>query len=275
MNASIVCSLLAQKVSQSVTSINFNHPTPSIREQELANHLAEMLNSIINCHSFSVETETSLDHISNEITEDDSDDSELDSDFNDTGNDENGVLLQKFSLVYMKRVIQYYDEKDPLTGKRRRSWKSVQRRFRRVRDSTYLSRFRSYMQKEGTKCEKMENINNYVYNKFEQARELFLPVHDLDLRRWALKKAEQESLHEFVASGKWLFNFKIQYNICSRKVTKVSDMCLLFTKQILLFLRVDCKTCLVIRSFLFLYLSKSAYYVKNVDYSSINGRTIR
>ncbi len=92
-----------------------------------------MLNSIIDSHSFSVETEASLDHVSNEIAEDDvneydeSDDSESDSDFNDTGDD--GALLQKFSLDYMKQVIEYYDEKDPLTGKRCRSWKSVKHRF--------------------------------------------------------------------------------------------------------------------------------------------------
>ncbi|CAF4656812.1 unnamed protein product, partial [Rotaria sp. Silwood2] len=226
INASVVSSLLSEKFSQSPASINANLPTPSIREQEIANHLAEVLNSIIDCHSFSVETETSLDHISNELTEDDvdeyaeSDDSELDPDFNDTGNDEGGVLLQKFSLDYMKQVIEYYDERNPLTGKRRRSWKSVKRRFRRVTDFSYLSRFRSYIEKGGTQKQKLENINNYVYNKFEQARELFLPVHDLDLRRWALKKAEQESLHDFIASEKWLFNFKIQYSICSRKVTK-------------------------------------------------------
>ncbi|CAF3411410.1 unnamed protein product [Rotaria sp. Silwood2] len=227
INASIVFSLLSEKFSQSEASIKVNFRAPFIREQEIANHLAELLHSIINSHTFTVESESTLDYISNELSEDDvdqyvaSDDSELDPDFNDTGDDEGGVLLQNFSLDYMKKVVEYYDEKDPLTEKRRRSWKNVKHRFQRVRDLSYISRFRAYIEKGGTRMQKLENVNNYVYHKFEQARQSYLPVHDLDLRRWGLEKAKQELLHDFVASEKWLFNFKIQHNICSRKVTKV------------------------------------------------------
>ena len=59
---------------------------------------------------------------------------------------------------------------------------------------------------------------------FERARENALPVHDIDLRRWALKKAMDESLHNFVASSYWLYLFKTKHNIISRKVTKVRDL---------------------------------------------------
>lgn len=241
INASIVCSLLSEKFSQSTASIKVDLRAPSVREQDVANHLAELLNSIISCHEFTVESETSLDYISDDLTEDDidqyvvSDDCESDPDFNDTGDDENGVLLQKFSLDYMKKVIEYYDEKNPLTGKRRRSWKGVKRRFKRVTYSTYISRFRAYIEKGGTRTQKWENVNNYVYHKFEQARESYLPVHDLDLRRWGLEKAKQELFHDFIASEKWLFNFKTQHNICSRKVTKVSNLSPLFTIECSLF----------------------------------------
>ncbi|CAF4297484.1 unnamed protein product [Rotaria sp. Silwood2] len=223
INASVVSSLLSKKFAQSATSINKNVLIPSIREQEVANHLAELLNSIIDSHSFLIETETSLDHVLNEIEQDDAnepDDSGLDSNFNETGDDDDSAFLQKFSLDYMKQVIEYYDEKDPLTGQRRRSSKSVKHRFRRVKHSIYLSRFRSYIEKGGTQQQKMEILNNYVYHKFEHAWELFLPVHDLDLRRWALNKAQEELINDFVASEKWLLNFKIKYTIGSRKVTK-------------------------------------------------------
>ncbi|CAF2900915.1 unnamed protein product [Rotaria sp. Silwood2] len=175
INASIVFSLLSEKFSQSEASIKVNFRAPFIREQEIANHLAELLHSIINSHTFTVESESTLDYISNELSEDDvdqyvaSDDSELDPDFNDTGDDEGGVLLQNFSLDYMKKVVEYYDEKDPLTEKRRRSWKNVKHRFQRVRDLSYISRFRAYIEKGGTRMQKLENVNNYVYHKFEQA----------------------------------------------------------------------------------------------------------
>ncbi|CAF4147606.1 unnamed protein product [Rotaria sp. Silwood2] len=124
INASVESSLLSKKFAQSATSINENVLIPSIREQEVANHLAELLNPIIDSHSFLIETETSLDHVLNEIEQDDaneSDDSGSDSVFNETGDDDDSAFLQKFSLDYMKQVIEYYDEKDPLTGQRRRS----------------------------------------------------------------------------------------------------------------------------------------------------------
>ncbi|CAF1477998.1 unnamed protein product, partial [Rotaria sordida] len=83
--------------------------SPSAREEEVINHLAELLNTIINCHEFTVESEISLDYISDDLTEDEidqyvvSEDSELDPDFNDMDNDDSDGLLQKFSLDYMKK----------------------------------------------------------------------------------------------------------------------------------------------------------------------------
>ena len=58
----------------------------------------------------------------------------------------------------------------------------------------------------------------------ERAREKALPVHQIDLRRWALNKAMDESLHNFVASSHWLFAFKHKHHINSRKITKVRDV---------------------------------------------------
>ena len=56
---------------------------------------------------------------------------------------------------------------------------------------------------------------------FERARQKALPVYDSDLRRWALKQAMDESLHNFVASKHWLYTFKHKHNVVSRKITKV------------------------------------------------------
>jgi hypothetical protein len=148
--------------------------SPSPLEQEVANHLAELLQSFVDCNSFSVENDTSLDHVSNIITEDvddyskSSDTSGSDPEFIDIDNETEDTFLQKFSLEYMKQLMEYYNEMDSVTGKRRRSFKSVKHRFRRVTDPTYLSCFRSYIEKVGTKIQTLENINNYVYHKFEK-----------------------------------------------------------------------------------------------------------
>ncbi|CAF1504101.1 unnamed protein product, partial [Rotaria sordida] len=204
INASVVCSLLTEKFSQSTGSRKISLQSPSAREEEVTNHLAELLNTIINCHEFTVESEISLDYISDDLTEDEidqyavSEDSELDPDFNDTDNDDSDDLLQKFSLDYMKKVIEYYDERNPLTGKRRRSWKGVKRRFKRVTHSSYISRFRAYIEKGGTRTQKWENINNYVYHKFEQARESNLPV--ITTKQVTSKEEVQHSADEFVST---------------------------------------------------------------------------
>jgi hypothetical protein len=67
----------------------------------------------------------------------------------------------------------------------------VKRRFKRITHALYISRFRAYIEKGETATQKWESNNNYVYHKFEQARESYLPVHNLDLRRWGLENAKQ------------------------------------------------------------------------------------
>ncbi len=74
--------------------------------------------------------------------------------FTDIDDDGKDAFLQKFSLmiIYMKQVIEYFDERDSMTGKRRRSFKSVKHRFRRVTDSRYLLGFVCLLKKEEQNC---------------------------------------------------------------------------------------------------------------------------
>ena len=46
-------------------------------------------------------------------------------------------------------------------------------------------------------------------------------MHDADLQRWPMTKAQQQSMFEFVASNHWVHNFKYKHRIVSRKVSKV------------------------------------------------------
>ncbi|CAF1460214.1 unnamed protein product, partial [Rotaria sordida] len=71
----------------------------------------------------------------------------------------------------------------------------------------------------GTKKQKMDDVNIYVYDQFEHARHNFLSVHDIDLRRWGLKKARELHLKDFQASEGWLWNFKYRHGISSRRIT--------------------------------------------------------
>lgn len=49
-----------------------------------------------------------------------------------------------------------------------------------------------------------------------------MPIHDLDIKRWALKARDNCNLsrHLFTASSKWVHNFKIRHRIVSRKINK-------------------------------------------------------
>ncbi|CAF4813005.1 unnamed protein product, partial [Rotaria sp. Silwood2] len=58
-------------------------------------------------------------------------DDSRDAEYNDERKNEN-IARHQFSLEYMKNVMQFYDEKDPKTGKRKHSFAGVQRRCKKV-----------------------------------------------------------------------------------------------------------------------------------------------
>jgi len=97
----------------------------------------------------------------------------------------------------------------------------VKHNFYRIPHQKYIARFRRCIERHGTKKQKIDQVDDDVFDMFERARGNGLPVHDVDLRRWALKKAMDESLNDFTTSHHWLLTFKYKHNIISRKVTKV------------------------------------------------------
>ena len=194
------------------------------RDEEVAKQLFDNLISIINGTHFYVENETSLDHT---FGFDDDESDEIDTDSNEPSHnhqyvhdDKENTLFQSFRLEYMREVVGYFDEKDPKTSKRKRKWNTVQHRFKAVQCRAYISRFRHYLAMNGGKTQKLDTIDALVYDCFEKARQKRLSVRGIDLTRWALRKAQEISLNDFVASEHWLRGFKYNHKICSRKITK-------------------------------------------------------
>lgn len=229
-----VVKILADRASNLLPSLSSTGwtvtSTITRRESEVADVLFDVLESIINSSSYNLEIETTLDHGSDEDeiideteNEDDEVDDLLDPDYlgEDEDEDEESTLHKKFSLEYMSRAVNFYDEVNPKTGQRKRRWSTVKHQFKGIPHQSYIARFRHYLEKHGTKKQKIDKIDDYVFDLFERARDKALPVHDLDLRRWAMKQAMNESLHDFAASVHWLYTFKHKHNIISRKVTKV------------------------------------------------------
>ena len=184
----------------------------------------DALKSILTSSSYDHEYATTLDYSTPDTEidgcEEDPDEPITDQDYEEE--DSETPVYESFSFGYMKRAIEFYDDIDQKTGKRKHSWKNVKHQFRRIPYQYYLARFRTYIEESGTKKQKIDSVEDFVYDKFERARELLRPVHDIDLKRWAQQQARSTFFHEFVASDTWILAFKHKYNICSRKVTKIS-----------------------------------------------------
>ena len=120
------------------------HSSGSLREQQLVNHLYQILDNVITRSSYEVEDETTLDygdpfddahedeHCSIEVDEENDPTFCVTEGENDFGDD---ALLQKFSLEYMTNVIDFFDEIDETTGNREHTWKSVQHRSTLIKKS--------------------------------------------------------------------------------------------------------------------------------------------
>ncbi len=79
-----------------------------------------------------------------------------------------------------------------------------------------------YVKNGGKRRQKLKNVSERLYEKFQNARKNLLPVHDIDLKRWALEIAKEENLNsnQFKASDSWIAIFKRKHRISARKITK-------------------------------------------------------
>ncbi|CAF3472540.1 unnamed protein product [Rotaria sp. Silwood1] len=197
-------------------------------ELKISKSVAEIINTLVSSDQFNYEDEITLDLINElpdyydeiNVIETNDDGNDADDEWDDKENLKEHYIPNTYSIEFMKEVVDFADAKDS-SGKRRRSWKTVKHRYRSLPDQNYISRFRKYLSQQGTKRQKTQNIDQIVYKKFLNAREQFLPMHDIDIQRWALQAAKEMNLDEFQASHFWLATFKNRHGICSRKITNI------------------------------------------------------
>ena len=154
-----------------------------------AKQLAEIIRSIISSNQIDYDNEVTLDFTIERdkcfIEDDFTSNTNHNSDSNDWNNEENSQEnrnLKNYTMEFMEEVVRFADEKDS-SGKRRRSWTSIKHRYRSIPSQNYVCRFRKYLSQQGTKRQKIQDINAIVYNKFVNAREQYLPIHDVDIQR--------------------------------------------------------------------------------------------
>jgi hypothetical protein len=223
--AAVIVTLLANRVSRGEHYRPANHS----KELELVAHLHDTINDFLSCTSYYIDSSDTLDYDDSfEDDSDDSDDEEEDAEMEELDNsafrlpfadNSDDAVWKSFSIDYMRKAVDFYDETDE-NGKRKHSWKSTKHRFRRIPYRLYLQRFRFYLHQQGTKRQKLDDVDSHIFSMFEDARHKSLAVHDADLQRWARQYAKEQSLSHFSASEHWVRSFKHRHNLVSRKITK-------------------------------------------------------
>ena len=95
--------------------------TTIVHKEEAATHLCEMLVSILTSQSYTHESQTTLDYSLSD-SEFDGCEVDLDNPSQDPDHEEDHretPVFKCFSLSYLRRALEYYDDVNPKTGKRR------------------------------------------------------------------------------------------------------------------------------------------------------------
>ena len=134
-----------------------------------------------------------------------------------TGYPSDGNSSCGIPISYKQKAVEYWRNK----GGKQRTFQSVQNRFKKLKHRFELNVWEQQVELGGTIREKQRYVFEQTFQDFKEARVMkHKNVHDVDLRRWALKHADRVGYVSFKASSWWLHKFKKHYRIGSRKITK-------------------------------------------------------
>src|SRR5579862_1653342 len=86
----------------------------------------------------------------------------------------------------------------------------------------YITRFRQYIENNGTRLEKLKQIKEFMFNQFYLKRTIEKEaIHDDDLELYAIQKAKELNWDTFKASKSFINTFKREHRISSRRVNKI------------------------------------------------------
>lgn len=144
------------------------------------------------------------------------DEEESDYDTDDDDEDEHPDIKNRFTLEEMENIIEWVDE-HPNVG-----IATISRRFRKVKYMYYITRFRQYIENNGTRLEKLKQIKEFMFNEFYVKRSIEKEaIHDADLELYAIQKARELNWDTFKASKSFINTFKREHGISSRRYNKI------------------------------------------------------
>ncbi|CAF3524562.1 unnamed protein product [Rotaria sp. Silwood2] len=183
-----------------------SHTEPSSQDHELADQLFQLFDQLLNVAELQVDNIVTLDI---NAYYDDDDEEYQEENKNPIFYDIDGT---KYSYDTMCAVVEYAKS---------HSFSSLRSRYKRIKSKQHLQRIRKYVKDDGTTFQKLQRIDEFVYAELVRARESYIPMHDFDIKRLAIKKAREINLNSFTASHHWILNFKHRHHISSRKITKL------------------------------------------------------
>ncbi|XP_076288088.1 uncharacterized protein LOC143212802 [Lasioglossum baleicum] len=223
VNPANVINILMEKYNR-----NNNEETPTNgKEIELAHIIIDLIDKYREAGYMNFETQQELifDDLTDEPTSFDVPEDEEDLESASTSKpssssspDESPEELEYggIDLDYKQKAVDFWKS----GRKRRLNFQTVKNKFKKLRRLSDLYRWEEQINKGGCRYDKLKAIAHAILQKFIVARNNKMSVHDIDLRRWATNENLSINLAEFQASSFWLWKFKENYNIVSRKTTK-------------------------------------------------------
>ena len=210
-----------------ITEKSFPHETSQTSANEIAaaEQLFEVLKSFKDSHFSELDAYQTLDfhdeydEISEEENSADEENLDKSDDDENDGDDENqhaNMINNQFTLEEMENIIEWVDQHPNY------NFTTIKHRFRKVKSPKYITRFREYIKKNGTRLEKLEKIKQFMWDEFYVKRAIEKEaVHDTDLQRFAIQKAREMNWEEFKASETFVLEFKKEHQISSRRYNKL------------------------------------------------------
>lgn len=187
---------------------------PSELELNVSEEIIDFLQNISDGQTFDIYHESTLE-FENEINASQSA-GIISENFSET--ESSNKCFSKYSYEYMKKVVSFAWTP---AGHRRKE-KYIQNCFRNP-DLTYrtIYRMKNYVENEGNRNQKIQQIKSAVFENFLAARRDGIPVHDTDLQAWAIEANQKIQCRQFTASKHFITNFKTKFGITGRKITKL------------------------------------------------------
>ncbi|CAF1345520.1 unnamed protein product [Rotaria sordida] len=165
-----------------------------------------------------LEYEDEYDETTDEDESDDEimDEEESDNEMDDYDENEQFDLKSRFTLEEMENIIEWVDQHPNAR------FATISNRFKKIKHRNYITRFRQYIEKDGTRLQKLKQIKEFMFNKFYRKRTIEKEaIHDADLELYAIQKARELNWDTFKAGKTFINSFKRENRISSRRYNKI------------------------------------------------------